>query len=548
MHCATGYFAPQGGSEAGGSGERVIGVASSKITRQFPKIPGSTGNRVILAKRKPVPYYRRMPLPQSLLNNNVYMVGIKGTGMTALAEVLLQRGARVSGSDVPEVFYTDAILKDLGIPVFEGFEARNVPSDSDLVVYSAAYDPAKHPELLAAAAAGIPMLAYHQALGEVSAELDSSAVSGVHGKTSTSAMAGVLVQGLGLRGSVLVGSGVANFKGHAVYSGGNTFFVAETCEYRRHFQSFHPRRIILTGIEPDHLDYFRDMEDITSAFVDFALKLPEGGVLIYCADDPGAVEAVSRIAIKRHDIIQIPYGFTAEGDFRITKLEQGAGFQRFELAVFRNAEHSPGEAIAVNLRVPGTHMVRNATAAMALLLSIYADFYGDFSRVLLSDAAKLLGEFRGTKRRSELVAEVRGIRILDDYGHHPSAIRLTLEGYRAFYPGSRIVLSFMSHTYSRTAALLDEFAASFAGADIVFLHDIYASAREEQIPGISGEVLAQRARQHHSDVRFVRSFDEAATNVAETLKPGDLFVTMGAGNNWQVGQMVLAKLREAGNT
>ena len=196
--------------------------------------------------------------PTQLEDVSAFMVGIKGTGMTALTEVLHRAGARVSGSDIAELFYTDAILDRLGVPVHVGFEAEALPADTSIVIYSAAYDPESNPQLIAARHRGIPRFTYPEALGELSRGRPALGVSGVHGKTTTTAMIGSLVKRLGLSGAVLVGSAAADFDGMSTYSGGQEFFVAETCEYRRHFLDYHPDIIIVTSIEPDHLDYYRD--------------------------------------------------------------------------------------------------------------------------------------------------------------------------------------------------------------------------------------------------------------------------------------------------
>ena len=482
-------------------------------------------------------------LPKNLQDFPVYCVGIKGTGMTALVEILVSRGARVSGSDVPEEFYTDRILTELNVPIFQGFSPRNVPSEAGLVIHSAAYDPNSHPELLEAKRLSIPLLQYNEALGQFSALQNSSGIAGVHGKTTTTAIAGVLVQGLGLPGTVLTGSAALNFGGRSVYSGGNDFFIAETCEYRRHFMTFHPSRIVLTSVEADHLDYFAHEEDVLSAFVDYGLKLPEAGTCIYCADDPGTCEVVSRLSSLRDDIAFLPYGFTAKGPYGITRHIRGQGYQEFSLGILESLGYKTG----MKLRVPGNHTVLNACAALALVLSIYSDLYGDFSKDLLNSLGASLEGFRGTRRRSEVIGEAGGVLVLDDYAHHPTAIRTTLGGFRDFYPGRRIVVSFMSHTYSRTAHLLDEFSESFDSADLVILHDIYASAREKPIPGVSGQSLYEKTCLHHEHVLFEPSHDGSAARVVGLLHPGDIFLTMGAGDNWQLGIQVL-KLLESRTT
>ncbi|MGM0674970.1 MAG: Mur ligase domain-containing protein, partial [Spirochaetota bacterium] len=263
--------------------------------------------------------------PSQLKDLPVFMVGVKGSGMAALAEVLVRAGAQVSGSDTSEVFYTDAILERLRVPVHVGFDAQALPTGVEVVIHSAAYDPETTPQLSAARDRGIPTVTYTEALGALSRGRLALGVSGVHGKTTTTAMIGALVKHLHLSGTVLVGSAAADFDGMSTYSGGQDFFVAETCEYRRHFLDFHPDIIIVTSVEPDHLDYYRDYKDILGAFVSYAQKLPDGGELIYCADDEGACEVARAAANERPDLLRIPYGLAAEGPFGITELTRLPG-------------------------------------------------------------------------------------------------------------------------------------------------------------------------------------------------------------------------------
>ena len=270
-------------------------------------------------------------IPEKIDNLHFYFIGIKGTGMAALAELYTSLGARITGSDVEEVFYTDQILAQLPVTVLKGFSASHVEEAGsiDFAVRSSAYGD-DHPEVKAVREKGIPLFNYTQALGELSRYYASTGIAGVHGKTTTTGLTGTLLRELGLPASVLVGSGVSSFGGSASWCGGTRYFVAETCEYQRHFLDFNPRRIVLTSVEPDHLDYFQGYLDILSAFMEYIDLLPEGGELIYCADDPGAVEAAQRSSLERPDLKLIPYGETAEGPYRITlsRLEEGRNMFR----------------------------------------------------------------------------------------------------------------------------------------------------------------------------------------------------------------------------
>ncbi len=480
-------------------------------------------------------------LPPDLKTAELYFVGIKGTGMSALAELMQSHGAAVSGSDTAERFYTDAILRSLGIAYHEGFRRENVPADADLVIYSAAYDPETHPELLEARRKGIPIAEYTLALGELSRNQHATGIAGVHGKTTTTAMAGTVVKQLELPAGVLVGSAVRGFDDRATYFGGDRYFLAETCEYRRHFLSFHPNQLVITTVDIDHLDYYRDYADIESAFLEYADRLPDGGTLIYCADDAGARDCAEKLAADRPDIVFRPYGFEAEGCFRIEDYRSEPGLHLFRLA---------GWQTEFKLRVPGIHSVLDAAAAAAAVYGILADFKQDSNKSInevnggnqggtigereMDAIAAALETFRGSKRRSEILGERGGVLFADDYGHHPKEIQSTLEGFRRFYPGRRLIVDFMSHTYTRTQALLDDFAGAFADADIVILHKIYASAREKA-GSVDGRTLYEKVKQRHPHVLYYHEVEDAEPDVRRMLQPGDLFLTLGAGDNWRIG-------------
>jgi UDP-N-acetylmuramate--alanine ligase len=473
------------------------------------------------------------PWPASLAGYRVHLVGIKGTGMTALAEVLVCRGAAVSGSDGPEKFYTDALLDRLGVPYREAFAAANVGPEVQLVIHSPAYSRDEHVELREARSRGIPILSYPEALGRLSEEADSTGVAGTHGKTTTTALAGTLLDALGLPVTVLAGSEVPGFGGRSTLIRGERYLVAETCEYRRNFLNFRPRRLVITSVEADHLDYYRDLHDVLDAFVSYAGLLPIGGTLIYAADDPGARAVTERIYSGRGDLRLVPYGEGAQGEYRLQEVASREGLTRFRIRGF------PGEFV---LRVPGRHMAWNAAAAVALAGDLLAVEGRSLAGPALELVRQALAGFQGVRRRSEVIGEAGGVLFLDDYGHHPTEIRTTLEGFRSFYPGRRLVVDFMPHTYSRTRALLPEFASCFAAAHEVILHRIYASAREQAGGGVDGRTLFREVAARHPAVRYFEEPLEAVDALAAELKAGDLFVTMGAGDNWKVGQALYSRL------
>ncbi|PKL23032.1 MAG: UDP-N-acetylmuramate--L-alanine ligase [Spirochaetae bacterium HGW-Spirochaetae-3] len=476
-------------------------------------------------------------VPADLAGSRIHLVGVKGTGVCALAELLVGSGAIVSGSDVDDVFYTDEVLAAIGVPV-SPFSASNVTSGVDLVIHSAAYRTDTNPDLVRAIELGVPVMNYPEALGGLSSARDSSGVCGVHGKTTTTALAGVAARALRLPASILVGSAVGAFGGRSTLTLGDELLIAETCEYRRHFLSFKPRRVVLTSVEPDHQDYYPDYEAIASAFVEYLSSLPVGGAVVYCADDPGARDVWGRAIVARPDLRGVPYGFSADGDFRVEYYRVEG-----ERGVFRMG----GLDQVWRVRVPGRHLALDAAAAIALCATITADREGGRSLGPdeLAATADAIEAFSGSRRRSEVLGEAAGILFMDDYGHHPTAIKATLAGLREFYPDRRLVVDFMSHTCSRTRALLDEFAGSFGVADLAVLHRIYPSAREAPDPGMTGRVLYERALAAGANAAFFEEPLDALPFLRTALRPGDLFVTMGAGDNWKLGKALYDESRGA---
>ncbi len=475
------------------------------------------------------------PFPENMTGLKVFMVGIKGTGMAALAELLYKSGAVVSGSDRAEKFYTDKILQNLGIPYYESFNAEYLPEDAEVVVHSSAYPVSENPQLILAERKGIPVIEYAEALGALSERSFSVGISGVHGKTTTTAIAGTLLKGLDLSATVLVGSGVSNFSGSSVFVSGNGCFVAETCEYKRHFLQFNPDVVVITNIEEDHLDYFMDIDDIYDAFVSYGQKLPERGTLIYCADDPGAVQAAEKITSLRKDIKKIAYGGSCDGKYRISEEKVGDGATFFRLQGFD---------FPFSIKIPGHHIVLDAAAAVAVAVTVLEKEGISVDSGVQERLAAALSSFRGSKRRSEIVGEWKGIMIMDDYGHHPTEIYKTLKGLKDFYPGRRLIVDFASHTYSRTEALIEEFSSCFTPADVVILHKIYASAREKK-GNITGRDLYEKVRGKMENVYY---FDEALDSLEFCLKElteGDIFITMGAGDNWTLGKRIAEELNKA---
>ena len=474
--------------------------------------------------------------------DSVYCVGIKGTGVCALAELMHNAGFKVSGSDTTEKFYTDEILKELKIPYYENFDSSRITKDISLLIYSAAYSTVLNPELARAAEIGIPAIKYTDALGQWSARFDSTGICGVHGKTTTTALCGVLAQAVNLPAQILTGS--ASFGGRSTLFLGDKYFIAETCEYRRHFLSFHPNRLILTSVESDHHDCFPEYESIRDAFIEYCHLLPQGGQIIYCADDNGATEVAQIIKTERSDIEIIPYGFSALSDYRILSYNVENERAVFKLAGF------DGE---FKLSIPGKHTALNAAAALALIVLLNES---PLCMEKLQSVKDALENFKSTKRRSERIGEVfckdgGSIIFMDDYGHHPTAIKSTLEGIKSFYPARRLIVSFMSHTYSRTGALFNEFVSCFNSADILYLHRIYASAREKYNGVVDGKALFEKTEQKRSscgkETYYVDEPEDAFEPLCRILKSGDLFITLGAGNNWVLAEKLFKHYAESYN-
>ncbi|MBR7064957.1 MAG: UDP-N-acetylmuramate--L-alanine ligase [Treponema sp.] len=485
-------------------------------------------------------------------NTHIHFVGIKGTGMTALVELLHAQGALITGSDVSDVFYTDEILKKLSINVLP-FSEKNITKDVSFVIYSSAYNVEQNPDLIAAKKQNVECILYTEALGFLSEKFFSVGICGVHGKTSTTGLSGSIFSKLDLPLQVLAGSAISSFGGNCTFASktfnaknSKNYFVAETCEYQNHFLSFSPKIIILTSVESDHQDFFPTYESIKNAFVSYIRKLPIGGTLIYCADDKGARDVANFLKNERSDIHFVPYGENASGDYKVSFSKVKAGEQFFALSHL-------GE---FSIFVPGKHIALDAVAAIALaseLLQKDGKNPKDYAKKIQEG----LSIFRGGKRRSEIIGRALCNSVdtifIDDYAHHPTAIKKTLAGYKDFYKNRKIIVDFMSHTYTRTASLLEDFASSFSDADVVILHKIYGSAREDaSSAAVTGVTLFEKTKTFHKNVHYfeevleAKSFvkDEISKTKNENFAEGVLFVTMGAGDNWKLGKELFGDFRK----
>lgn len=460
---------------------------------------------------------------------NVHMIGIKGAGMTALAELLTKRGATVTGSDTDEVFFTDSILQKIGIGYEEHFDPENIPEKADAIVYSTAYSKEKNAELAAAFERGVPVFSYPQALGMLTREKLTLAVSGTHGKTTTSALLADTLKFCGLDPSAVVGSRIMNWEGNAL-SGAGQYLVIEADEYQNKLAEYSPFGVILTSVDWDHPDFFPDIASYEQAFKDFVARIPRHGVLVYCNDSAN----VARIA-ESATCTRISYGFLPGADFQIRDyVPEKLGFVGEKDAFKQTFSVSHGEEDlgAFHLKLAGEHNAQNATAVLAL---------ATFLKQTVGRIRIAFEKFSGTERRFEFIGERYGALMYDDYAHHPEEIRVTLKAFRDLYPDRRLRVIFHPHTFTRTKALLTDFAQSFDTADEVILLDIYGSAREAQ-GGVSSEDLANLIN------RFVPGKAEHISDAAEiieklekTMGRQDVIITLGAGNVWEISHKLAKK-------
>ncbi|NDY43350.1 UDP-N-acetylmuramate--L-alanine ligase [Dissulfurirhabdus thermomarina] len=447
---------------------------------------------------------------------HVHFVGIGGIGMSGLARVLLTLGHSVSGSDLRQTELTRA-LERMGAVVYRGHAPEHVLG-ADVVVISSAVR-ADNPEVEAARVAQIPVIPRAEMLaGLMRLKKFGIAVAGAHGKTSTTSLVAAVLREGGLDPTVIIGGKVNGIGGNACWGRGD-YLVAEADESDGSFLRLTPSIAVVTNIDREHLDHYRDLDHIRRSFAEFLDRLPFYGLAVLCADDPHVADL-----LPGGDRRVITYGTSEAADLRARDIRHEAGGVAF------SAWWQEAELGSIRLRKPGLHNVRNALAALAVGIELEIPF-----EVIRQG----LHGFTGVGRRFEHVGEVRGITVMDDYAHHPTEIRATLEAARACWPDRRLVVLFEPHRYTRTHALMDEFAGAFTGADLLFLTEIYP-ASEEPIVGVSGERLARRVRERHAgEVQFVPSCEALAEAAATRLRPGDVVFTLGAGGIGAVGQRLV---------
>jgi UDP-N-acetylmuramate--alanine ligase len=445
-------------------------------------------------------------------------VGIGGIGMSGIAEVLINLGFTVTGSDLLMSSITRHLV-DLGAVIHEGHKYENV-TEADVVVISSAVK-SDNVEVAAALDMKIPVIRRAEMLGELMRMKQGVAIAGTHGKTTTTSMAGLVLQEGGLDPTLIVGGKLRCMKTNAKLGEGE-YMVVEADEFDRSFLQLTPTLAVITNVETEHLDCYRDLEEIKDTFVTFANKVPFYGRVIICLDE----EALQEIMPKLERRV-LTYGLTPQADVRGVEIAFNE-FRTKYTAVFKD------EVLGrIELQLPGIHNIKNSLAALSIGLELEIPF---------DKIRKALEEFTGVHRRFEIKAEVNDIVIVDDYAHHPTEIKASLEGARRGW-NRRIIAVFQPHLYSRTRDFFHDFGQSFFDADILIVTDVYP-AREEPIPGVNGELVANSARSlGHRHVKYIPNKEDVVEYLKDRLHHGDMVITIGAGDIWKTGEELAKKLK-----
>lgn len=456
------------------------------------------------------------------LGKHIHLIGIGGISMSAIAEILLNQGYRVSGSDMNDSNIINK-LRAHGAEVFIGHNEDNV-KDPDLVVYTAAIKE-HNPERMAAKERNIPQIDRAEMLGIIMKNYKKAiAVSGSHGKTTTTSLISLIMEYSNLDPTIMVGGELDEIGGN-IKIGNSEHFITEACEYVESFLKFYPFIGIILNIDEDHLDYFKDLNHIKEAFRKFINLIPQEGFLIANGDDANVQEILHSIECNL-----ITYGLDSSNTFAARNISfTNDGYPIFTVDF-------KGESMGTfELNIPGKHNIYNALAsiATAYLLGVEP-----------SEIQNHIKKFRGIHRRFDILGEAKGCKIVDDYAHHPVEISATLEAAKN-YPHNKIWCVFQPHTFSRTKALLEDFSRSFTNADHIIITDIYA-AREQDTGEVHSEILANMIQKNnmHSQVRYMKDFEDIAAYIYDHMEPGDLVLTMGAGNVYQIGQKILQQYNE----
>ena len=453
-----------------------------------------------------------------LAEKRIHFIGLGGAGMSGIARIMLAKGINISGSDAKDSSVLSG-LKTLGAQVFIGHAASNI-GDADILVVSSAIDQS-NPEIIAANAKALVILTRAQALALLMSESKSVAVAGTHGKTTTTSMLTVALQQAGLDPSFAIG-GMINRGGTNAHWGSGEIFIAEADESDGSFLAYKPFGAIVTNIELDHVDNFPDIESVNKIFVDFVNSIQPGGFLVAGIDSPGVANLLSQI--ERRDIEIITYGESADYSISHVSLQPTESHARITKL---------GKVLGeISLTIPGNHNVENATAALATAIKLGAP---------VADLLVGLNKFSGAKRRFENRGTVSGVTVIDDYGHHPTEVKVTLETAKRFAGSGRVIAIFQPHRYSRTAMFVDQFAEVLELADHTYLLEIYA-ASEAAMPGVSSILIANAMKSE--SVTFEPSMIDVVSYAVSEAKPGDLIITLGAGDVNLLVPLILQTLEE----
>jgi UDP-N-acetylmuramate--alanine ligase len=447
---------------------------------------------------------------------HIHFVGIGGIGMSGIAELLLNLGYTVSGSDLRLSDITQR-LESLGGMVFEGHTADQI-ENADVVVVSSAINET-NPEVGAALRQSIPVIPRAEMLAELMRLKYSVAVAGAHGKTSTTSLVASVLDAGGLDPTVVIGGKLKSTQTNALLGQGD-YIVAEADESDGSFLKYSPAIAVVTNIDREHLDFYKDLDDIKSVFLSFLERIPFYGLAVLCLDNEAVQDLIPRVRRRF-----MTYGMSPQADLQAVNISGKGLSSRFDVL-------HQGEALGrITLNLPGQHNVSNALASIAVGLELGIAF---------NKIKAALEKVEGVQRRLEIKGKIKDVPVLDDYGHHPTEIKTTLDALGQGWPGMRKVVVFQPHRYSRTKALFDDFARSFYQADVLLVLPIYA-ASESPIEGVDSRKLCDSILAHgHKDVRFVEDIDAAAGLLAELIVPGDVVLTLGAGNVYQVGERLLA--------
>jgi UDP-N-acetylmuramate--alanine ligase len=449
----------------------------------------------------------------------VHFVGIGGIGMSGIAEILLNQGFEVSGSDKVLTEITDR-LESLGIKIYKGHSSENL-KDVDVLVYSSAVT-TDNPEVVAAVERKIPIIKRSEMLAETMRMKYGIGIAGTHGKTTTTSMVGLTLTEGGIDPTIIVGGKLSSLGGTNARLGQGEFIVVEADEFDRSFLKLTPTIAALTTLEKEHLDTYKDLEDLKSAFIEFANKVPFYGFVVLCMDEPALQDIIPYINKKI-----FTYGLTTQADIRAIDISHDKFSSSFTV------KYKDEELGKINLKIPGVHNVKNSLIAVCIGIELNVDF---------RTIKKALESFTGVYRRFE-VKYNKEILVVDDYAHHPTETSATLAGIRAGWH-RRLVAVFQPHLYSRTRDFYQEFGRSFLNSDVFICTDVYP-AREEPIDGISGELIADAARKFgHKNVHYVKDKNEIPAFLSNIKKDGDIIVTMGAGDIWRYGDKFVENLKK----